>query len=141
MRMTARVALLAAAGVAAMFLGACGSDDPDPLDSATGPTVSVAVREDGGLTSVEVEAVGLEASAEYLALLHAGTCEAEGASAGRLGTLLSDGDGSASLTTSTVLVGAVGAPTDLTPGLLSDGDHVVRVVRVGGDEAACVAVP
>lgn len=139
--MTVRVALLAATGAAAMLLAACGSDDPDSLDSAAGPTVSVAVREDGGLTSLAIEAVGLEADAEYLALLHAGTCEAEGASAGRLGTLQADGDGSASLTTSTVLVGAVGAPTNLTPALLSDGDHVVRVVRVGGDEATCVAVP
>lgn len=139
--MTVRVALLAAAGAAAMLLAACGSDDPDPLESAAGPTVSVGAHEDGGLTSLNLEAVGLEASAEYLALLHAGTCEAEGASAGRLGTLQADGDGSASLTTSTVLVGAVGAPTDLTPALLSDGDHVVRVVRVGGDEVACVAVP
>jgi len=103
--------------------------------------VSVGVREDAGLTSLAIEAVGLEADAEYLALLHAGTCEAEGASAGRLGTLQADGDGSASLTTSTVLVGAVGAPTNLTPALLSDGDHVVRVVRVGGDEATCVAGP
>ena len=139
--MIIRAALLAAAGAVAILLAACGSDDPDPLESATGPTVSVAVREDGGLTSLEIAAVGLEAGAEYLALLHAGTCEAEGASAGRLGTLLSDGDGPATLTTSTVLVGAVGAPADLTPALLSDGAHVVRVVRVGGDEAACVAVP
>lgn len=139
--MTVQVALLTAVGAAAVFLAACGSDDPDPQDSAAGPTVSVGVREDGGLTSLAIEAVGLAAGADYLALLHAGSCEAESASAGRLGTLQAGADGGASLTTSTVLVGAVGAPTDLTPALLADGDHVVRVVRVGGDEVACVAVP
>lgn len=139
--MTVRVALLATAGAVAILLAACGSDDPDPLESATGPGIAVDVRTEGGLTSLEIDGYGLEPGGEYLALMHAGTCEAEGASAGRLGTLQADGDGSATLTTSTVLVGAVGAPTNLTPALLSDGDHVVRLVQVGGDEAACVAVP
>ncbi|MDO9445539.1 MAG: hypothetical protein Q7K37_09500, partial [Dehalococcoidia bacterium] len=134
-------ALLAAAGAAATFLAACGSDDPDLLESATGPAIAVGVQTGGGLMSLEIDGYGLEPGGEYLALLHAGTCEAAGASAGRLGTLQADGDGRATLTTSTVLVGAVGAPTDLTPALLSDGDHVVRVVRVGDDEAVCVAVP
>lgn len=139
--MTLRVAVLAAVGAVAMLMGACGSDDPDPLESATGPAIAVGVQTEGGLTSLEIDGHGLEPGADYLALLHAGTCEAEGASAGRLGTLQADEDGRATLTTSTVLVGAVGAPTDLTPALLADGDHVVRAVRVGGDEAACVAVP
>lgn len=139
--MTLRVAVLAAAGASAMFLAACGSDDPDPLESPTGPAIAVGVQTEGDLTSLEIDGYGLEPGADYLALLHAGTCEAEGASAGRLGTLQADGEGRASLTTSTVLVGAVGAFTDLTPALLADGDHVVRAVRVGDDEAACVAVP
>jgi len=139
--MALRVAVLVAAGAAAMFMAACGSDDSDPLESATGPAIAVGVQAEGGLTSLEIDGYGLEPGSDYLALLHAGTCEAEGASAGRLGTLQADEDGKATLTTSTVLVGAVGAPTDLTPVLLSDGEHVVRLVRVGGDEAACVAVP
>lgn len=132
-----RVALVAAAATVALLGAACGADDG--TDASAGPTVSVA-RGEGAVPSLEIDGTGLEAHAEYVARLHAGTCEAEGASGGTLGTLVADADGTASLSTSTVLVGAAGAPADLTVDML-EGDHVVRLLPVAGGDAICVPVP
>ncbi len=132
-----RIALVGAAATLALLGAACGSEDGT---ASTGtPTVSVA-RGEGAVPSLEIDATGLQADAEYLARLHAGTCEAEGASGGTLGTLTADEDGTASLSTSTVLVGAAGAPADLTDEML-EGDHVVRLLPVAGGDTVCVAVP
>lgn len=131
-----RLALVAAAGVAAVLLVACPSSDSGAVD---GPAVSVN-RGEGSLPSLEIDATGLQANAEYVVRLHAGTCDAESASGGTLGTLTADADGTASLSTSTVLVGAGGAPADLTVEML-EGDHVVRVLPVAGGDAICVPVP
>lgn len=132
-----RIALVAAAATVALLGAACGSEDNTA--AATGPTVSLS-RGGGAVPSLEIDATGLQANAEYVARLHAGTCEAEGASGGTLGTLTADADGTASLSTSTVLVGAAGAPADLTAEML-EGAHVVRLLPVAGGDTICVAVP
>ncbi|GMU39833.1 MAG: hypothetical protein AMXMBFR23_06990 [Chloroflexota bacterium] len=133
-----RLALVAAATAVALLGAACGSEDGEDASAGT-PAVSV-LRGEGAVPSLEIDATGLQANAEYVARLHAGTCEAEGASGGTLGTLTADADGTASLSTSTVLVGAAGAPADLTAEVL-EGDHVVRLLPVAGGDAICVPVP
>src|SRR5688572_4061921 len=100
-----------------------------PLEPAAGSTAwgSVSLELHGDAVTLVIELAGLEPGAEYVARLHAGSCELTSASFGHLGSLAADAEGRAVLSTTSARIGALGNSIDLTLSLVADGDHLVHI--------------
>jgi hypothetical protein len=88
--------------------------------------------------SLTLDVKGLTPGRSYPVHLHTGHCAQPSASASRLGTLVADPAGRATLTTTEVRGSAAGPPVPLTRALLADGDHIVDVR--GTRLAACASL-
>jgi hypothetical protein len=110
----------------------------EPSDAATARG-TLTIQAHGDAASIVIEMDGLEPGMDYVAALHAGSCEMPSASFGNLGVLTADQDGRAALQTEGVRMSAGGAPIDLTVPLIADGDHVVNVRA--GHTIACARIP
>ena len=85
----------------------------------------------GDRASLTITVTGLRPGVIYLAQLYAGPPDAPSASSGRLGELVPDATGRATLTAGEARFGAGGATAPLTFDLLTDGDHSIAVVAPG----------
>ena len=107
-----------------------------PLGESGGSAVATITVIDDTVT-LFVTASGLQPGTRYEVQTHAGNCEFPSASFGALGTLDTDEQGNASLTTTTARMSAAGVTIDLA--ILVDGLHTLDIR--GPEALACVSIP
>lgn len=106
------------------------------------PVTGVAtISERSGRTSLSLDVAGLQPGKTYVAQIHAGTPGQLSASAGRLGELVANAEGRATLTTAAVRVGATGAEVSLSETALADGEHTLVIQLPGAGVLSQTVIP